>query len=67
VLAGGEVLFPNMIAFEQRLSAQDYIEQAGGYTENGDLPRIVIARRDDSFDEANDGFFTGSKNPSPCG
>jgi len=61
VLVGGEVLFPNTIAFEQRLSAQDYIEQAGGYTENADLSRIVIARRDGSFDEANDEFFSGSK------
>jgi protein involved in polysaccharide export with SLBB domain len=61
VLVGGEVLFPNTIAFEQKLSVQDYIQRAGGYTQNADLSRVVIAHRDGSFDEANDGFFSGSK------
>ena len=61
MLVGGEVLFPNTIAFEQRLPVQDYIERAGGYTQNADLSRMVIAHRDGSFDEANDGFFSGSK------
>ena len=61
VLVGGEVLFPNTIAFEQKLSVQDYIQRAGGYTQNADLSRVVIAHRDGSFDEAEDGFFSGSK------
>jgi protein involved in polysaccharide export with SLBB domain len=61
VLVGGEVLFPNTIAFEQKLSVQDYIQRAGGYTQNSDLSRVVIAHRDGSFDEAIDGFFSGSK------
>ena len=61
VLVGGEVLFPNTIAFEQKLSVQDYIQRAGGYTQNADLSRVVIAHRDGSFDEAEDGFFSGTK------
>ena len=61
VLVGGEVLFPNTIAFEQKLSVQDYIQRAGGYTQNADLSRVVIAHRDGSFDEVNDGFFSGTK------
>jgi protein involved in polysaccharide export with SLBB domain len=61
VLVGGEVLFPNTIAFEQKLSVQDYILRAGGYTQNADLSRVVVAHRDGSFDEANDGFFSGTK------
>jgi protein involved in polysaccharide export with SLBB domain len=61
VLVGGEVLFPNTIAFEQRLPVQDYIERAGGYTQNADLSRVVGAHRDVSFDEAIDGFFSGSE------
>jgi len=61
VLVGGEVLFPNTIAFEQRLSVEDYIQRAGGYTQNADMSRVVIAHRDGSFDEANDGFFSRTK------
>ena len=58
VLVGGEVLFPNTIAFEQRLSVGEYIQRAGGYTQSADSARVVIAHRDGSFDEANDGFFS---------
>ena len=61
VLVGGEVLFPNTIAFEQKLSVQDYIQRAGGYTQNADLSRVVVAHRDGSFDEVDDGFFSGTK------
>ena len=61
VLVGGEVLFPNTIAFEQKLSVQDYIQRAGGYSQNADMARVVIAHRDGSFDEAHDGFFSGTK------
>jgi len=58
VLVGGEVLFPNTIAFEQRLSVGEYIQRTGGYTQSADSARVVIAHRDGSFDEANDGFFS---------
>jgi hypothetical protein len=61
MLVGGEVLFPNTIAFEQKLSVQDYIQRAGGYTQNADLSRVVGAHRDVIFDEAIDGIFSGSK------
>ena len=59
VLVGGEVLFPNTIAFESRLSADDYILRAGGYTQNADMARVIIAHRDGSFEEGRaDGFFS---------
>ena len=61
VLAGGEVLFPNAIAVEQRLPVQNHIERAGGYTQNADLSRVVVAPRDVSVDDAIDGLFSGSK------
>jgi protein involved in polysaccharide export with SLBB domain len=63
VLISGEVLFPNAIAFDQSLNLDDYIRRAGGYTQNADSARIVVARRDGSFVEAvaDKGFFgTGS-------
>jgi protein involved in polysaccharide export with SLBB domain len=60
VLVSGEVLFPNTIAFDSKLRLEDYIRRAGGYTQNADSSRILIAHRDGSFDEApgERGFFS---------
>jgi protein involved in polysaccharide export with SLBB domain len=51
VLVSGEVLFPNAIAYDKKLSLEDYIRRAGGYTQNADNSRVVIAHRDGSFDD----------------
>jgi len=60
VLVSGEVLFPNTIAFDEALSLNDYISRAGGYTQNAESARIVVAHRDGSFGEADGakGFFS---------
>jgi protein involved in polysaccharide export with SLBB domain len=60
VLVNGEVLFPNAISYDRKLVIDDYIKRAGGYTQNADSARIVIARRDGSFVDVNgeDGFFS---------
>jgi len=52
VFISGEVLFPNAIAHHPRLRLDDYIHRAGGYTQRADNSRIVIARRDGSFEQA---------------
>lgn len=67
VLISGEVLFPNAIAFDKGLSLDDYVRRAGGYTQNADAARLVVAHRDGSFSEAggDKGFFSmgnGSSN-----
>lgn len=49
VLVSGEVLFPNTIAHDSKLTLEDYIQKAGGYTQNADNSRIVVAHRDGSF------------------
>jgi protein involved in polysaccharide export with SLBB domain len=58
VLVGGEVMFPNTLPFESELSAQDYIQRAGGFTQNADGSKVIIAHRDGSFVESNEGFFS---------
>ena len=60
VLISGEVLFPNAIAFDKGLSLDDYVRRAGGYTQNADSARLVVAHRDGSFSEASGdkGFFS---------
>ncbi len=52
VLISGEVLFPNAVAHQSGLSLKDYIDRAGGYTQNADNSRVVVARRDGSFEQA---------------
>lgn len=52
VLVSGEVLFPNAVAWGRQLGLQDYIDRAGGYTQNADNARIVVARRDGSFEQS---------------
>lgn len=51
VLVSGEVLFPNAIAYEPGMTLNDYIRHAGGYTQNANASRLVIAHRDGSFSE----------------
>lgn len=51
VLVSGDVLFPNAIAYDSKLALGDYIRRAGGYTQNADNSRVVVAHRDGSFDE----------------
>lgn len=59
VLVSGEVLFPNAVAFDPAMGWEDYIRRAGGYTQNADVSRVVLAHRDGSFDEVTGdrGFF----------
>jgi len=65
VLVGGEVMFPNTVPFESELSAQDYIERAGGFTQNADASKVIIAHRDGSFIENKDGFFSKAPKVRP--
>jgi protein involved in polysaccharide export with SLBB domain len=63
VLVSGEVLFPNAIAFDKALDLDAYVRRAGGYTQNAETARVVVAHRDGSFAEANSdkGFFSTGK------
>lgn len=61
VLVSGEVLFPNAIAFDKRLDLDEYIERAGGYTQNADYNRIVIAHRDGSFEQGDGDIRPGDE------
>lgn len=53
VLVSGEVLFPNAVAFDSNLSLDAYIQRAGGFTQMADNARVVVARRDGSFEQVN--------------
>lgn len=62
VLISGEVLFPNAVAFDKKLGLSDYINRAGGYTQSADNSRVVLARRDGSFDQTNPSSYMSSVN-----
>jgi protein involved in polysaccharide export with SLBB domain len=51
VLVSGEVLFPNALAFDPAFKVEDYIARAGGYTQNAQNSKVVVAHRDGSFEE----------------
>ncbi len=57
VLVSGDVLFPNAVAYDAKLGVADYIGRAGGYTQNAENSRVVVAHRDGSFDD-------GAANPT---
>jgi protein involved in polysaccharide export with SLBB domain len=65
VLVSGEVLFPNAIAFDDAFDVADYVKGAGGYTQNADVARVIIAHRDGSFHEVTgSGFFGRGADPA---
>ena len=51
VMISGEVLFPNAVAHEAQLGLADYIQRAGGFTQNANHTRVVVARMDGTFDQ----------------
>ncbi len=51
VLVSGEVMFPNTIAIEPNKTFEYYIENAGGYSQNADSNRVIIAHVDGSFED----------------
>lgn len=46
VMVHGEVLFPNAVVFDRAASVDDYIQQAGGYTQNADGSRVIVLHPD---------------------
>jgi protein involved in polysaccharide export with SLBB domain len=51
VMVHGEVLFPNAVIHDRKLKVNDYIRQAGGYTQNADRSRIIVLHQNGSFTE----------------
>ncbi len=54
VMVHGEVLFPNAVVYNSDADAEDYIRQAGGYTQNADNSRLVVLHQNGSFSESDD-------------
>lgn len=51
VLVSGEVLFPTSLVYDPRAGIEDYVRQAGGYTQDADAAKLVMLRQDGSVAE----------------
>jgi hypothetical protein len=46
------VLFPNSLVYDSRATAEDYVRQVGGYTQNADSSKLIVLHMDGSVEEA---------------
>jgi len=66
VMVHGDVLFPNAILVDPKRTVEDYINMAGGFTQNGDNSRILLLHRDGTFSKnANGQLVTAGGYPKP--
>jgi protein involved in polysaccharide export with SLBB domain len=49
VVVSGEVMRPNAMIYSPSANVLDYIDQAGGYTQDPDTSQVLIMHRDGSF------------------
>ncbi len=52
VMVHGEVLFPNAVVYDKTAALEDYIRQAGGYTQSANTSQVLVMHSDGSFDRA---------------
>jgi len=45
IMVHGEVTFPNALTWREGLTARDYIDQVGGYTQSSNKSRLVLIRQ----------------------
>ncbi|MGM0695063.1 MAG: polysaccharide biosynthesis/export family protein [Pseudomonadota bacterium] len=54
VLISGEVVVPQAVVYKPGMSAMDYIEGAGGFTQRGDDDHILVVRQNGAVRDADD-------------
>ncbi|MCL1960473.1 MAG: polysaccharide export protein [Desulfovibrionaceae bacterium] len=55
VLVSGEVQFPSSLVYDAQASMEDYVKQAGGFTQNADDTKIIVLHQDGSVADAGRG------------
>lgn len=61
VLVSGEVLFPSSLVHDPRAGAEEYVRQAGGYTQDADASKLVVLRQDGSVADARSAPLPGDE------
>ncbi|WP_374764239.1 polysaccharide biosynthesis/export family protein [Yunchengibacter salinarum] len=54
VMVHGDVLFPNATAYQKGHTIEDYIEQAGGFTQDRDRAHILLLHTDGTFEKVDE-------------
>lgn len=54
IVVSGAVRFPNAVAFDPRMTIEDYAALSGGFSPNADKNRILVLRQDGSFGTGDD-------------
>ncbi|WKB51089.1 polysaccharide biosynthesis/export family protein [Eleftheria terrae] len=54
VLVSGEVLFPNALVHEPKLTAEDYVRRAGGFNQAKGNAKLIVLRQDGSISDSRD-------------
>ena len=60
VIVSGEVLFPNAVAYQTGLTVDDYISRAGGFLQKEGSARVVVAKRDGSYQQKGNRGYSSS-------
>ncbi|MFC4347205.1 polysaccharide biosynthesis/export family protein [Kordiimonas lipolytica] len=55
VMVHGDVLFPSAMAFQDGRTVEEYIEQAGGFTQSRRNTNVLLLHRDGSFQKVKSG------------
>ncbi|SDE72248.1 MULTISPECIES: polysaccharide biosynthesis/export family protein [Kordiimonas] len=55
VMVHGDVLFPSAMAFQDGRTVEEYIEQAGGFTQSRRNTNVLLLHRDGSFQKVKNG------------
>ncbi len=55
VMVHGDVLFPSAMAFQEGRTVEEYIEQAGGFTQSRRNTNVLLLHRDGSFQKVKSG------------
>ena len=45
IMVHGEVTFPNGVEFQQGMSAEDYIDQVGGFSQKSNKSKVIVIRQ----------------------
>lgn len=56
IMVHGEVMFPNAVAWKQGMSAEDYIDQVGGYTQKSNKSKVIVIHQNGESELVKDSY-----------
>lgn len=62
VMVSGEVIMPNTVIYDADKSLLDYIDAAGGFTQNAEVSQVLVMHQDGSFERVERGTFADEVN-----